>query len=75
MSWLNDTSALWDTVDRANMTSTCKFVTKDMIPKEWRFTEEQDREWLTHVAKLMPGESAHTLMRIVAVELPDTHGA
>ena len=46
-----------------------------MVPKEWRFTEEQDREWLTHVAKEMPGESAHTLMRIVAVELPDTHGA
>ena len=47
------------------------FVTKDMVPDVWRFSAEQEREWLEHVAEEMPGESAATLQRIVAIELPD----
>ena len=47
------------------------FVTKDMVPDVWRFSAEQEREWLEHVAEDMPGESAATLQRIVAIELPD----
>ena len=53
------------------MASTDKsFVTKDMSPEEWRFTEKQEA-WLEHVAKEMPVKSAATLERVVAIELPD----
>ena len=53
------------------MATTFKLVSNAMIPKEWRFTEEQERDWLTQVAAEMPGETASTLQRIVAIELPD----
>ena len=53
------------------MTAHPNFVTKDMVPDVWRFSAEQEREWLEHVAEEMPGESAATLQRIVAIELPD----
>ena len=53
------------------MTAHPIFVTKDMVPDVWHFSAEQDREWLEHVAEEMPGESAATLQRIVAIELPD----
>ena len=48
-----------------------KFVTKDMIPGEWRLTPEQEREWLVDAAVSL-NETADNLERIVAVELPDT---
>ena len=75
ISWLNGSSALGVTAIGSSMASTYKFVTKDMIPKEWRFTEEQEKDWLRHVATEMPGETAETLQRMVAIELPDTHMA
>ena len=50
-------------------------VTMDMIPDVWHFNEEQERDWLEHVAKDMPGETATTLQRMLAIELPDIKGA
>ena len=50
-------------------------VTMDMIPDVWHFNEEQERDWLEHVAKDMQGETATTLQRMLAIELPDIKGA
>ena len=51
---------------------TCpQFVTKDMIPREWLMTPDQEREWLTHVAPRLDGVDPDSLQRMVAVELPD----
>ena len=47
------------------------FVTKDMIPAVWYLTEEQEAEWLEHMAGRLPGGSAATLQRVVVIELPD----
>ena len=50
----------------------CKgLVTKDMIPDVWYLTEEQERTWLQHAATGLPGQTAESLQRIVAIELPD----
>ena len=50
-------------------------VTKDMIPQEWRFTDEQEKEWEAHMATMMPNREE--VKRAVAIELPDfpvSHG-
>ena len=50
------------------------FVTWDMIPPAWLYTEEQERIWLEHMAQQYPSEAPQapqTLVRHVAVELPD----
>ena len=51
-----------------------KFVTKDMVPKEWHLGPEQEKEWLAHAAVGLAG-ATDSLQRMVAVELPDTFAA
>ena len=55
--------------------ATFKFATKDMIPGEWHLTPEQERQWLAHAAAGLTNETADTLQRMVAIELPDTFTA
>ena len=47
------------------------FVNMDMVLRAWIHTKEQEQVFLANAAKHLDGESAATLERIVAVELPD----
>ena len=48
-----------------------RFVTWSMVPSVWFYTQEQERTWLENVAPHYPGQSPQSLVRHVAIELPD----
>ena len=48
-----------------------RFVTWEMIPPAWLYSEEQEQTWLENMAQYYPSETPQTLVRHVAVELPD----
>ena len=46
-------------------------VTKDMVPRQWLMTPQQEHEWLLCVASRLPGSDPDAMRRLVAIELPD----